>query len=290
MGIGGVLLLTGIIVLGQTVGLGLVIINHDSRPLAYPVQWDGQLEISSGQGPPAPGTGDCMPPLCQQPYADLQLRIEGAPKVGPGMHYVVWLGDEDSTDGLFMGALETQGEGYRLEVNRTGTDPRSYTELQVWLSSTPEAGDSQVLVGQQSLGPFEEGNQPETVELASESTYRVFNLGWRCCGSQGEEGLTLSVVQPGLGSGLVHCGWLLAETWGSQGLSKEFDRLVATKAPEEGISAAGCQSGDEPSWTFSREELEGIEQFVVTIEPNASAAREAPSGFALLEDRLSRRI
>lgn len=284
VGILGVVLLVGVYVLAQTVGVGIGATFYETRETAYAVEMDGELKAWGRSDTDATPTGACPGAVCpsRPAFVDLDLTVEGLPNVGPDLEYLVYLAEAETAPDLFLGALEPQEGAHTIDVNRTGEDGRSHATVEIRLAAGTQADEGSLLVDEETVGPLQ-GERPPPMDLATETMAAVQNDGWRCCGD--DAGLALTVVGPGPVEGLRHCTWLMAEPVGPDRLTDEGVRLVPAGAPQGPASLAGCASGDH-TWAFGLEELEDAQTVLVTIEASSTAPPEHPQGFAMLHTRI----
>lgn len=282
LGAAGVAALVGLFAVAQVFGLGMgTVTGVDSNPTAVEVDVTGQAKMWGQRGAQDPVSGDCTEPTCREAFTNVTMDVEGLPELSD-LHYVVQLAGTD--DRVALGPLQPTGDGHRIVVNRTGLDGRSYVQLQVGLSATPDEPSGPVLL-LYDYGPLD-GTTPDPVDLSGQRYAHDVGMGWSCCG-EGDV-FEVEMNSPGPFEEVTRCAWLV-EGARIQGENVHLEdgvvRFVFADDPRETgrFTLDGC-AGDEPAWAWDgRGPLRDADAVMLTYESADAEPAEAPDGFPIFK-------
>lgn len=282
VGAAGVAAILGLFGVAQVFGLGMgSVVGVDADPTAFEVDVTGQAKMWGQRGAQDPVSGDCTEPTCREAFTDVTMEVDGLPELSD-LHYVVQLAGTE--DRVALGALGSDGERHRFAVNRTGLDGRSYVQLQVGLSATPDEPSGPVLL-LYDYGPLD-GTTPDPVDLSGQRYAHDVGMGWSCCG-EGDV-FEIEINNPGPFDDVTRCAWLVDDA-GIHGenvrLRDDLARFVFADDPRNaGTFTLDSCPADDPAWSWDRRgPLYDAGVVLITYESAEAPPADAPDGFPIFK-------
>lgn len=282
LGAAGVAAILGLFAVAQVFGLGMgAVAGVDSNPTAFEVDVTGQAKMWGRRGTASPVTGDCTEPACREAFTNVTMEIEGLPGLSD-LRYVVQLAGTE--DRVALGPLEPTGDGHRIAVNRTGLDGRSYVQLQIRLSTSPDKAGGPLLVVY-DYGPLE-ATRPDPVDLSGQRHAHDEGMGWGWSGPA--DAFQVEINNPGPFDDITRCAWFVDDA-GIQGenvqLRDDLVRFVLADDPRRaGTFGLDSCAADEPAWSWDRRgPLYDAGAVLITYEAVDSESSARPGGFPIFK-------